>query len=397
MNPTSCSSDVSFSCPACQDKNNTQAQFNDRPVDMAVVKTSCQPDPHTYHLGCITRHFENSADERKCVVCSQMPLPLIRADVGRLVEESPYCESRALAICRRGDVAALERLLDEVPEAATVKFRLAQTGEMVSLLSIVANLGHAECAKALVNKGANDPDGTLVQAATEGHARCMKLLAEEGADDLVETLVKGAANVHRRRLLSEKSGDDVIKAQLNAIIDGNGDSLQAALEDGKQDLGFLTACCAYLGDAECMQVLIVNGANPVFSLLTAAHFGQVDAMRVALNHFAESKNVREVTLLLAAGSGNSDSLGCALEGMGEITPSALKNALECASSGGHTECVTLLEETMSRIGDRDYQDETGSESDAPPQDKTISSTDTEAQNETVSEAIVGSSWSCVIV
>ena len=165
MNPTSCSNSAAgLCCPLCPENDSNQVQFSDRAVDKTVVETSCQPKPHTYHLECITRHFENSATERKCVVCDQEPLPLLRADGARLVEDSPYCESRALAICRRGDAASLDLLLAEAPEAATGKFRSAQTGDFVSLLSVVASLGYTSCLQALINRGANDLDTALANA-----------------------------------------------------------------------------------------------------------------------------------------------------------------------------------------------------------------------------------------
>ena len=352
---------TSFLCPVCQDKKNTRVQFSDRPVDMTVVKTACQPDPHSYHLGCISQHFESSTNERKCMVCEQDPLPLVRADGGKFIEDSPYCESSAVTICRRDDVASLSLLLDEVPEAATEKFRLAQTGEMVSLLSLAAGLG--------------------------------QVLIEGKTDYLREALMH-INDVDCLRLLSEKVGDDATMAQMRAIRNDNSEILQIFIKDGKPDLDTLTHFCAYLGHAQCMQVLIDNGAKPEVCLMLAAYFGHVDIIRVVLNNFGPDDIDLQLPLLIAAEFGKRDCLGFVLEHMEIISPYALKLAVKTAIREGHTECVKLLEETMSRIED---QDETGSESDNVLQDNTVSTTDDDAQNEATAEDTIGLSWSCVVL
>lgn len=384
---------TSFLCPVCQDKNNTQVQFSDRPVDMTVVKTACQPDPHTYHLGCISQYFESSTNERKCMVCEQDPLPLIRADGAKFVEDSPYCESSAVTICRRGDEASLSLLLDEVPEAATEKFHLAQTGELVSLLSIAAGLGHSECVRALINKGANDLHRALVEAADGEHVECIKVLIKERAGDLSEAVTQSANNVDFVRLLSEKGCDDATVAQMMAIRSGNSESLQVAIENGKPDLDILTHYCGYLGHAQCMQVLIDNGAKPAVCSLLAACFGHADIIRVVLNNFSPDDIDLQLPLFVAAEFGKSDCLGFVLEHMEIISLDTLKHAVKTARREGHTECVKLLEETMSRID----LDETGSEPEIEPQDNTVSTTDDEAQSKTTAEDAIGSSWPCIVV
>lgn len=388
---------TSFLCPVCQDKNNTQVQFSDRPVDMTVVKTACQPDPHTYHLGCISQHFESSANERKCMVCKQDPLPLIRAEGAKLVEDSPYCESGAVTICRRGDEASLSQLLDEVPEAATEKFHLAQTGELVSLLSIAAGLGHSECVRALINKGANDLHRALVEAANGEHVECIKVLIEERAGNLSEGVTQSVNNVDFVRLLSEKGRDDATVAQMIAIRSGNSESLQVAIENGEPDLDILTHYCSYLGHAQCMQVLIDNGAKPAVCSLLAAYFGHADIIRVMLNNFSPENIDLQLPLLVAAEFGKSDCLGFVLEHMEIISPDTLKHAVKTARRNRHTECVQLLEETLSRIGDQEELDETGSEPESVFQDNAVSTTDDEAHSETTAEDTIGSSWSCVVV
>ena len=384
---------ASFFCPVCQDKNKTQVQFSDRPVDMTVVKTACQPDPHTYHLGCISQYFESSTYERKCMVCEQDPLPLIRADGAKLVEDSPYCESSAVTICRRGDVVSLRLLLDEIPEAATEKFRLAQTGKMVSLLSLAAGLGQSECVRVLINKGADDLRSALAQAAAGNHVECIKVLIGGKKDYLREALIN-MSNVDCLRLLSEKGGDDATVAQMMAIRSGNSENLQIVIKSGEPDLDTLTHFCAYLGHAQCMQVLIDNGAKPAVCSMLAAYFGHTDIIRVVLNNFSPDDIDLQLPLFVAAEFGKSDCLGFVLEHMEIISPDTLKHAVNTARRKGHIECVKLLEETMSRIEDLD---ETGSEPEIELQDNTVSTSDEEAGSETAAEDIIGSSWSCIVV
>lgn len=389
---------TSFLCPVCQNKNNTRVQFSDRPVDMTVVKTACQPDPHIYHLGCISQHLESTTNERKCMVCKQDPLPLIRADGAKVVEDSPYCESSALTVCRRGDVASLNELLDEVPEAATEMFHLAKTGEMISLLSMAAGLGHSECVRALINKGADDLHRALVEAADGEHVECIKVLLEERAGDLSEAVTQSVkqsvSNVDFVRLLSEKGCSDATVAQMMAIRSGNSESLQVAIENGTPDLDTLTHYCANLGHAQCMQVLIDNGAKPAVCSLLAAYFGHADIIRVVLNNFSPDDIDLQLPLFAAAEFGKSDCLGFVLEHMENISADTLKHAVKTARRKGHTECVKLLEETMSRIDDLD---ETGSEADIALQDNAVSTSDDDTQSETNEEDTIGSSWSCVVV
>ena len=177
MGPTNCGSITSGShCPLCPENDNARMRFSDRSVDKSVVRTSCKPEPHTYHLGCITHHFGNPVNDKKCKVCGQEPLPLLRADGARFDEGSPYCESSALDICRRGDVASLGQLLTDFPQAATKKFRSVQTGELESLLSIAASFGHHQCLEILTSKGADDLVNAMDASARTGQIESMQFL-----------------------------------------------------------------------------------------------------------------------------------------------------------------------------------------------------------------------------
>ncbi|MBO9496978.1 hypothetical protein J7438_23225, partial [Thalassotalea sp. G20_0] len=92
--------DVRFNCSSiCINDEHIRGQFGGH----SLVETSCQPEPHVFHLGCITQHLdeqsETNLDQRRCAECGQPALPLIRKD-GESVDddESPYCESRMLKV-----------------------------------------------------------------------------------------------------------------------------------------------------------------------------------------------------------------------------------------------------------------------------------------------------------
>lgn len=378
MNPTSCSNSAAgLCCPLCPNNDNTQLQFSDRTVDRTVVETSCLPGPHTYHLECITRHFENSATERKCVVCHQEPLPLLRADGARLLEDSPYCESRALAICRRGDAASLDLLLAEAPQAATGKFRSAQTGDFVSLLSVVASLGYTGCLQALINRGTNDLETALANATAGGHVECLKLLIEEGVKNLDQDMKNTLSKFEEARPQFEK-GD---------IIFGARDRAQVAFEHQGRELDHLTSYCALLGHAECLQVLIDNGAKSGMSLIVATDSGHINVMRVVLNSspLMSINYSTSVSLLIAADTGRSDCLKLLLEHMKNINPYTLKEAVDKAGSQGHSECVKLLDERISRTGAMQFIDEG------------ISENEILLRAASIAETQSSSLWSCAIL
>ncbi|WP_257263582.1 hypothetical protein, partial [Endozoicomonas sp. ONNA2] len=93
---------LSLGCSAiCINDEDTRGQFGGH----SLVKTSCRPEPHVFHLGCITRHLDGQSetwlDKRRCSVCEQSALPLVRMEEERLFgDESTYCESCVLNVCR---------------------------------------------------------------------------------------------------------------------------------------------------------------------------------------------------------------------------------------------------------------------------------------------------------
>ena len=345
---SSISNNVSgYVCPLCPEKTNAEAQFSDRTVDKALVQTSCQPKPHTYHLGCITRHFENPAN-RKCVICDHEPLPLYRVDEAKLFEDSPYCEAHALAACRRGDMESLNLFLSAAaPEIANRKYRSALTGKQVSLLCVAASRGDIACLKVLISKGANDLDTALLNAAAGGHVECLKLLIEKGANNLNMALKSAIGHVDCVRLLFEAGADDFGGAQMMAIRKGDSASLQVALKNESQDLSHLTIFCAARGHAECFRVLTDHGAKIGLSLQVAANFGHVDVVRVILTNVEVTSGSMYLALWAAARAGKIDCMKFLLDNVPEINLLSLQASLEEARDAGHTECVECLEKTIS--------------------------------------------------
>ena len=337
---------TSRGCLLCPEKIDAEAQSSDRTVDKVFVQTSCQPKPHTYHLDCITQRFENPAN-RKCVICDQEPLPLYRVDGAKLVEDSPYCESHALAACRRGDLESLDLFLSAAPEMANRKFRSALTGKQVSLLAVAASRGDIACLKVLISKGANDLDTALLNAAEGGHVECLKLLIDKGANNLNLALKSAIGHVECVRLLFEAGADDFSGAQMMAIRKGDSASLQLALKNESRNVDHLMIYCAAKGHAECFRVLIDHGAKIGLSLLVAANFGHVDVARVILTNVEVSSDSMYLALWSAARAGKIDCMKFLLESVPEINLLSLQTSLEDARDAGHTECVECLENTIS--------------------------------------------------
>ncbi|MGO0308478.1 hypothetical protein ACTL6P_18090 [Endozoicomonas acroporae] len=93
MNGVDNATDLSFNCILCGDDGYIRGEYGGR----SLVKTSCNPIPHVFHLECITRWFDSDQqkvkrlDERQCGECNQKKaLPLIRMNGMRpLEDESP--------------------------------------------------------------------------------------------------------------------------------------------------------------------------------------------------------------------------------------------------------------------------------------------------------------------
>ena len=153
----------------------------------ALVKTACKPVAHLFHIKCINDWLSHSLDNRRCVICRQSPLPLVRLLGARIYENEPYCESLPLMACRTGDLDTLQRLLQLDPSLATLEYFCGDADDGVDLLSITAGNGAVACLQALIDAGA-DPDSArnrdgaapLHIAAETGQLTSMKL--SENAD-----------------------------------------------------------------------------------------------------------------------------------------------------------------------------------------------------------------------
>ncbi|WP_257293511.1 hypothetical protein, partial [Endozoicomonas sp. YOMI1] len=79
MNSASNHTDFSFTCPICLDDDGITTGQS---AGYTLVGTSCQPKPHVFHLGCITKWLDGEQqqgkrlDQRQCCECRQPALPL---------------------------------------------------------------------------------------------------------------------------------------------------------------------------------------------------------------------------------------------------------------------------------------------------------------------------------
>ncbi|WP_257282754.1 ankyrin repeat domain-containing protein [Endozoicomonas sp. SESOKO1] len=283
----------SFTCPICLDNDGiATGQFGGH----TLVRTSCQPKPHVFHLGCITRWFHGEPqkymrlDLRQCCECKQPALPLVRLDGSHILEdESSYCESLMLHVCRTGDLRKLNRLLALDASLATRKYRSALTGQPAHPLAVAIDSGHMDCAQTLIdhqadiNAGDQDGQTPLHIAAENGNVQCLKWLVTRGAN-VNATNRNGETPLH----IANKIGITEVYQQwaaMNRNIDEGFDNCKV-LE---------TYTNKKENDTRCLEELLANRElnvnvsdnNGVTPLMIAALWGKTERLKWLLDARAD--------------------------------------------------------------------------------------------------------------
>ena len=227
----------------------------------------------------------------------------------------------------------------------------AHSGSKLFPLLVAALNGHADCVRTLLGKGA-DPNAVhskngfspLLVAAHNGHANCVKALLAKGADPNA-----ACSNGAFPLLVAAQNGyADCVKALLNKGADPD------AAHSGDGPFPLLAA--THNGHADCVKALLDKGADPdathskneLFPLLAAAHNGHADCVRTLLAKGADPNAARSTgafPLLAAAHNGHAGCVKALLDA--KANPSAvhrkiMRSPLQLAIQKGHTKVVALL-------------------------------------------------------
>ena len=223
-------------------------------------------------------------------------------------------------------------------------------------LLLAAYDGHADCVRALLDKGA-DLDAAhsenglfpLLLAAQNGHTDCVSVLLDKGADPNVEHSEDGTFPL----LLAAQNGHaDCVKVLLNKRADPNKKPNKKSIGDGL----FPLLVAAQNGHADCVSVLLNKRADPnakhskdgVFSLLLAAQNGHADCISILLDKGANPNAAHDngtFPLLVAAHNGYIGCVRALLDK--EADPNAAHSGdgtfpLLRAAYNGHADCVRAL-------------------------------------------------------
>lgn len=343
-----------------------------------VVKTHCG---HRFHHKCAVALLqEKLLEKRKCAICRQHAVPLVRESGALLYEESPLFESLPLCVCRVGDNRQLEKLVAKHPSIVHLKFPM--NSDHCTLLYQASFLGHTDCMNTLIRAGA-DVDrvvtsenlSALHAAARNGHSSCVIALINAGANlelttatshstalclacklgnaDCVKALLAARANIEAREIdgarplhMAALKGHSVC---LVMLIKAKAD-LNARFADGATPL----MLSVLKGNTLCTEALMVAGADPEIStqiagllpLRVALTMGHVDCA-LALIEFGAAVNtdLNYYPLLFRAVSLGSTACVQALIKHGahlEATDGRGATALCIAIRMGFTDCVRAL-------------------------------------------------------
>ena len=267
-------------CIICQEK---ESSINGQLGGRALVKTSCNPIPHVYHMKCITEWLDKQSeewalDQRQCVLCMQPALPLIKLGGSTILDdESPYCESLMLNACRTGDQKTIRMLLAQNESLGNRMYRSALTGHQVQPLTVAIEHDYADCARYLINS-TTDFNGLLHTAARKGSVESLRFLANYADINAVDESGKTPLRI------AAENGHITF---LQALVAISGVDLDACDKDCNTLLHF----AALRGQTECLKWLIHTGAdinaanqygNTPLHYVTRRH-NRVDTLKALLN------------------------------------------------------------------------------------------------------------------
>ena len=184
----------------------------------------------------------------KRVLCVSCLVPFL-VGAGASPPPDPVIEA-----ARRGDVVALERLLEQGADANSAR------GDGMTALHFAAELGHVEAVRILLQAGADVAAGTRIGhytplhlASRGGHVAVAKSLLEAGADARATTTSSGSTPLH---LAASSAGGG---AELIALLAEHGADVNAReVSAGQTPLMF----AAGAGRAEAAAELLARGADP---------------------------------------------------------------------------------------------------------------------------------------
>ncbi|WP_257263743.1 ankyrin repeat domain-containing protein [Endozoicomonas sp. ONNA2] len=358
----------SFKCSICLgDDGNIRGQHGGR----SLVKTSCNPVPHVFHLECITewldrQRSESSLDQRKCI-CRQPALPLIRLDRSNVLDDdSDYCQSMMSNACHTGDLDTLRMLLSQDETLANKSFRSVLTGQPEHPLAIAINYGHSHCSRALIDCGADvnaaghDGETPLYIAAQKRRTEDFNMLIRAGADinNVLHTAIRKSDAPLLEYLISTKPGQLALNNALREAAErGQTQCLEMLIRAGANNLDDALCAAAERWQNQCLTPLIKAGANALNrALYIVALSKNFEGWLVLAKHGANIITV--IHTAAREGSLEFFNLWFVPRGINE-TDEKGQTPLHITAANGHGGCLTrLLEISTEKINARNNSGET---------------------------------------